>query len=133
MGACISLMLPPTLEIVTSLLVEDTDQTFAIPNSIVTEIVWIIKTEMKILSSFRAIVLRGRVLPLMHLHELLKIQSGEEPKNLEVLVTLGGNHDQKVGLVIDSVIRQQEIMIKLLTETKINAKGYSGFTLLEDG
>jgi two-component system chemotaxis sensor kinase CheA len=126
-------MLPPTLAIVTSLLVKDTDQTFAIPTSIVTEIVRIPKTEVKTLGGFRAIVVRGRVLPLMHLHELLKIQNGEEPENLEVLVTHGGNQDEKVGLVIDSVIGQQEIMIKPLAETMINSKGYSGFTILGNG
>ncbi len=133
LGTRICLMLPPTLAIVTSLLVKDTDQTFAIPTSIVTEIVRIPKTEVKTLGGFRAIVVRGRVLPLMHLHELLKIESGEEPENLEVLVTHGGNQDEKVGLVIDSVIGQQEIMIKPLAETKINTKGYSGFTILGNG
>jgi two-component system chemotaxis sensor kinase CheA len=132
-GTQISLRLPPTLAIVTSLLVEDMDQTFAIPTSLVTEIVRIPKTEVKMLSGFRAIVVRGRVLPLIHLHELLKIESGDEPDNLEVLVTHGNNQDQKVGLVIDSVIGQQEIMIKPLAETMINSKGYSGFTILGNG
>lgn len=132
-GTRISLRLPPTLAIVTSLLVEDMDQTFAIPTSLVTEIVRIPKTEVKMLSGFRAIVVRGRVLPLIHLHELLKIESGAEPENLEVLVTHGTNQDQKVGLVIDSVIGQQEIMIKPLAETMINSKGYSGFTILGNG
>ena len=72
-------------------------------------------------------------MPLLHLHELLKIESGEEPDNLEVLVTHCSNEDQKVGLVIDSVIGQQEIMIKPLAETMINSKGYSGFTILGNG
>jgi len=132
-GTRISLRLPPTLAIVTSLLVEDDDQTFAIPTSLVTEIVRISKTEVKMLSGFRAIVVRERVLPLIHLHELLKIESGAEPENLEVLVTHSSNQDQKVGLVIDSVIGQQEIMIKPLAETMINSKGYSGFTILGNG
>ena len=132
-GTRISLRLPPTLAIVTSLLVEDTNQTFAIPTSVVTEIVRIPKEEVKTLGGFRAIVVRGRVLPLLHLHELLKIKSGEEPENLEVLVTNGNNQDEKIGLVIDSVIGQQEIMIKPLAETMINSKGYSGFTILGNG
>ncbi|MDG6223423.1 MAG: chemotaxis protein CheA [Candidatus Bathyarchaeota archaeon] len=132
-GTRISLRLPPTLAIVTSLLVKDTNQTFAIPTSLVTEIVRIPKQEVKMLSGFRAIVVRGRVLPLLHLHELLKIESCEEPDNLEVLVTHCSNEDQKVGIVIDSVIGQQEIMIKPLAETMINSKGYSGFTILGNG
>ena len=78
-------------------------------------------------------MVRGRVLPLLHLHELLNLKGADEPEYLEVLVTHGSNQDGKIGLVIDSVIGQQEIMIKPLAETMVNAKGYSGFTILGSG
>jgi two-component system chemotaxis sensor kinase CheA len=132
-GTRISLRLPPTLAIVTSLLVKDSDQTFAIPTSIVSEIVRVNRGDVKALGGFRAIVVRGRVLPLLHLHELLNLKGGDEPEYLEVLVTHGSNQDEKIGLVIDSVIGQQEIMIKPLAETMVNTKGYSGFTILGSG
>lgn len=47
--------------------------------------------------------------------------------------THGGNEDKKVGLAIESVVDQQEIMIKPLAETKVNVKGYSSFTILGNG
>jgi two-component system chemotaxis sensor kinase CheA len=133
LGTRISLRLPPTLAIVTSLLVEDSDQTFAIPTSTVSEIVRINRNNVKELGGFRAIVVRGRVLPLIHLHELIDLDGDEEPDFLEILVTHGSNDDKKVGLAVDSVIDQQEIMIKPLAETMVNAKGYSGFTILGNG
>ena len=132
-GTRISLRLPPTLAIVTSLLVKDEDQTFAIPTSTVSEIVRVHKESVKALGGFKAIVVRGRVLPLMHLHELINLEGSEEPEYLEVLVTHGGNEDKKVGLAVDCVVDQQEIMIKPLAETMVDVKGYSGFTILGNG
>ncbi|PVX27076.1 MAG: chemotaxis protein CheA [Candidatus Bathyarchaeum sp.] len=132
-GTRICLRLPPTLAIVTALLIKDSEQTFAIPTSIVSEIVRVNSNTVKSLGDFRAIVVRERVLPLLHLHELLKVKGDEEPECLEVLVTHGNGEDGKVALVVDSVIGQEEIMIKPLTETMMNAKGYSGFTILGNG
>ncbi|MCW4035311.1 MAG: chemotaxis protein CheA [Candidatus Bathyarchaeota archaeon] len=133
MGTKLSLRLPPTLAIVTSLLVKDSNQTFAIPTSIVSEIVRVDCEQVKSLGSFRAIVVRGRVLPLLHLHSLLGLEDSGESEYLEVLVTHGSNENEKVGLVVDFVIGQQEIMIKPLAETMVNTKGYSGFTILGNG
>jgi len=132
-GTKISLRLPPTLAIITSLLVEDTNQTFAIPTSIVSEIVRVNKKNVKSLGAFKAIVVREHVLPLLHLHELLDLDATEEPEYLEVLVVNGKNEDERVGLAVDSVIGQQEIMVKPLAETLVNVKGYSGFTILGNG
>jgi len=132
-GTRISLRLPPTLAIVTSLLVKDSDQTFAIPTSIVSEIVRVDREQVKSLGGFRAIVVRGRVLPLLHLRELIGLEEEKEPEYLEVMVSHGNSEDEKVGLAVDSVIGQQEIMIKPLAETMVNVKGYSGFTILGNG
>jgi two-component system, chemotaxis family, sensor kinase CheA len=132
-GTRISLRLPPTLAIVTSLLVKDSHQTFAIPTSIVSEIVRVNREQVKSLGGFRAIVVRGRVLPLLHLHELIGLKVDDEPEYLEVMVSHGNSEGEKVGLAVDSVIGQQEIMIKPLAETMVNVKGYSGFTILGNG
>ena len=132
-GTKISLRLPPTLAIVTSLLVKDSNQTFAIPTSTVSEIVRVNKEKVKPLGGFNAIVVRGRVLPLLHLHELISLEGDEKQEYHEVLVTHGNNEDEKVGLAVDSVVGQQEIMIKPLAETMVNVKGYSGFTILGNG
>jgi two-component system chemotaxis sensor kinase CheA len=132
-GTKISLRLPPTLAIVTSLLVEDANQTFAIPTNIVSEIVRVNKKQVKPLGGFSAIVVREHVLPFLHLHDLLGLESTDEHEYLEVLVTHGNNKDKGIGLAVDSVVGQQDIMIKPLTETMVNTKGYSGFTILGNG
>jgi two-component system chemotaxis sensor kinase CheA len=64
---------------------------------------------------------------------LLGLESVDEQEYLEVLVTSGNNEDKGIGLAVDSVIGQQDIMIKPLTETMVNTKGYSGFTILGNG
>jgi two-component system chemotaxis sensor kinase CheA len=133
LGTKISLRLPPTLAIVTSLLVKDSDQTFAIPTSIVSEIVRVDREKVKSLGGFSAIVVREHVLPLLHLHDLLGLKGADEPEYLEVLVIHGNNEDERMGLAVDSVIGQQDIMIKPLAETLVNVKGYSGFTILGNG
>ena len=132
-GTKISLSLPPTLAIVTSLLVEDSGQTFAIPTSIVSEIVRVDREKVKSMGGFSAIVVRERVLPFLHLHELLGLEGTDEAECLEVLVAYGNSEDERVGLAVDSVIGQQDITIKPLAETLVNAKGYSGFTILGSG
>jgi two-component system chemotaxis sensor kinase CheA len=132
-GTKISLRLPPTLAIVNSLLVKDSNQTFAIPTSIVSEIVRVKREKVKSLGGFRAIVVREHVLPFLQLHDLLGLKGTDESEYLEVLVTHGNNEDERVGLAVDSVIGQQDIMIKPLAETLVNAKGYSGFTILGNG
>jgi two-component system chemotaxis sensor kinase CheA len=132
-GTKISLRLPPTLAIVTSLLVEDSGQTFAIPTSIVSEIVRVKRDKVKLLGGFSAIVVREHVLPLLHLHDLLGLEGADEPEYLEVLVTHRNSEDERVGLAVDSVVGQQDIMIKPLAETLVNVKGYSGFTILGNG
>jgi two-component system chemotaxis sensor kinase CheA len=132
-GTKISLRLPPTLAIVTALLVEDANQTFAIPTSIVSEIVRVDKGQVKPMGGFSAIVVREHVLPFLHLHDLLDLRTTEEREHLEVLVTHGNNENEGVGLAVDAVIGQQDIMIKPLAETLVNAKGYSGFTILGNG
>jgi two-component system chemotaxis sensor kinase CheA len=99
----------------------------------VSEIVRVDREQVKSLGGFRAIVVRGRVLPLLHLRELIGLEEEKEPEYLEVMVSHGNSEDEKVGLAVDSVIGQQEIMIKPLAETMVNVKGYSGFTILGNG
>jgi two-component system chemotaxis sensor kinase CheA len=132
-GTKISLSLPPTLAIVTSLLVKDSNQIFAIPTSGISEIVRVNREQVKSLGEFSAIVVRGHVLPLLNMCDLLGLERTDEPEHFEVLVMHGNNDNGKVALVIDSVVGQQEVMIKPMTETMLNVKGYSGFTILGNG
>ena len=124
--------LPLTLAIIQAILVKDSEQTFAIPTSQVSEIVKARKSEIKSLGKTDAIVVRDRVIPVVHLHKLLGIE-GEDEEDLELLITYLGDENTKVGLVVDSVLRQQDILVKNLNEALSGIKGISGATILGDG
>ena len=124
--------LPLTLAIIQAILVNDSNQTFAIPTSQVSEIVQAKKSDVKSLGKTDAIIVRDCVIPVVHLHKLLGIE-GEDEENLELLITYLGDETTKLGLVVDSVLRQQDILVKNLNGALSGIKGISGATILGDG
>jgi two-component system, chemotaxis family, sensor kinase CheA len=131
-GTKTSIKLPLTLAIIQAILVKDTTQTFAIPTSQVSEIVRAKKSDVKSLGQTDAIIVRDRVIPVVHLHSMLGFQ-GTEEEDLELLITYLGDENTKMGLVVDSVLRQQDILVKSLNESLAGIKGISGATILGDG
>jgi two-component system, chemotaxis family, sensor kinase CheA len=69
---------------------------------------------------------------MVHLHQLLSLPDSNEDE-LELLITYLGDENTKIGLVVDSVLRQQDILVKSLNETFAGLKGISGATILGDG
>ncbi len=124
--------LPLTLAIIQAILVKDSEQTFAIPTSQVSEIVRARKSDVKLLGKTDALVVRDHIIPVVHLHKLLGID-GVEEEDLELLITYLGDENTKIGLVVDSVLRQQDILVKNLNEALSGIKGISGATILGDG
>jgi two-component system chemotaxis sensor kinase CheA len=124
--------LPITLAIIQAILVKDTAQTFAIPTSQVSEIVKVKKTDVKSLGKTNAIIVRDQIIPMIHLHKLLCLPESDEDE-YELLIIYLGDENTKVGLVVDSVMRQQDILVKSLNETFAKLKGISGATILGDG
>jgi two-component system chemotaxis sensor kinase CheA len=69
---------------------------------------------------------------MLHLHEILNLpDSGED--EFELLIVYLGDESTKMGLVVDSVLRQQDILVKSLNGTLSAIKGISGATILGDG
>jgi two-component system, chemotaxis family, sensor kinase CheA len=124
--------LPLTLAIIQAILVNDSTQTFAIPTSQVSEIVQAQRSEIKSLGKTDGIVVRGHVIPVVHFLKLLGIV-GEEEENIELVITYLGDENSKLGLAVDSVLRQQDILVKSLNGTLQGIKGVSGATILGDG
>ena len=132
-GTKVQLQLPLTVAIIQSLMVKVVDEVYAIPLTSVIRDVGIKASEIKTVEGEEVILLRGEVLPLLRLHSVLKSTADEEDKeNLIVVVVekMGNN----VGLVVDELIGQQEVIIKTL-DSKIlkNTKGFAGATILGDG
>jgi two-component system chemotaxis sensor kinase CheA len=124
--------LPLTLAIIQAILVNDSNQTYAIPTSQVSEIVQARKSDVRSLGKTDAIIVRDRVIPVVHLHKLLGIP-GQDEENLELLITFLGDENTKLGLAVDSVMRQQDVLIKPLNGVLHGIRGISGATILGDG
>jgi two-component system chemotaxis sensor kinase CheA len=131
-GTKTSIKLPLTLAIIQAILVKDAGQTFAIPTSQVSEIVKSRKSQVQSLGKTDAIVVRNHVIPVVHLHEMLELD-GPDEEDLELLITYLGDENSKLGVVVDSVLRQQDILVKSMSETLSGIKGISGATILGDG
>jgi two-component system chemotaxis sensor kinase CheA len=131
-GTKTSIKVPLTLAIIKAILVKDSGQTFTIPTSQVSEIVKAKKSDIKLLGRTDAIVIRGKVIPVVHLHKLLGLEGSNE-EEFELLITHLGDEKTKLGLVVDSVLRQQDILVKPISDTLKGLKGVSGATILGDG
>jgi len=131
-GTKTTIKLPITLAIIQAILVKDNTQTFAIPTAQVSEIVRVKNSDVRSLGRTKAILVRDHVIPMVHLHELLGLPASNE-EELELLIIYLGDENTKMGLVVDSVLRQQDILVKTLNESLSKIKGISGATILGDG
>ena len=131
-GTKTTIKLPITLAIIQAILVKDTTETFAIPTSQVSEIVRVKRSDIKSLGKTKAILVRDHVISMAHLHQFLNLPDSNEDE-LEILIIYLGDENTKMGLVVDSVLRQQDILVKSLNGSLSGIKGISGATILGDG
>lgn len=131
-GTKFTIRLPLTLAIIQALMVEVRDEKYAIPlNSIVT-IEDVMVSDIKYVQQKEVINLRGTVIPLVRLDQMLDCpEREEEPENLVVVIVKKG--DRQTGLVIDNLLGQQEIVIKPLGKYINIHRMISGATILGDG
>ena len=130
-GTTIKLKLPLTVAIIHSLMVKVGTDIYAIPIANVIRDLSIKKEEIKTIKGEEVILIRGEVLPLVRLHKLFDIKSNGSNELLVVVVERLGNN---VGLVVDQVIGQQEVIIKNLDNNILKGvKGFAGATILGDG
>jgi two-component system chemotaxis sensor kinase CheA len=135
-GSSFTIKIPLTLAIVSALIVEAAGDRFAIPQLAVVELVRArSNSEHRIerIKDTPVLRLRNKLLPLMHLKKLLKIDDGEssDPENGFIVVTQVGS--QTFGIVVDGVFHTEEIVVKPMS-TKLRHIGmFSGNTILGDG
>ncbi|MBQ7925092.1 MAG: chemotaxis protein CheA [Lachnospiraceae bacterium] len=131
-GSTWIIRLPLTLAIIQSLMVVVGGEKYAISLGSIQTIEDIAPSEIKLVQNEEVINLRGTVLPLIRLSEVLDVESAKSPEdNLVVVIVKKG--DKMAGLVIDELIGQQEIVIKSLGKYIKQTKFISGATILGDG
>jgi two-component system chemotaxis sensor kinase CheA len=131
-GTTFSIQLPLTLSIISSMLVQVEDQKYAIPLTSIIETA-VFKKE-KIMSAHRQKVIdfRGKVVPLVSLKGVFEIPS-ENMDDDVVSVVIVRKGEKMAGLIVDSFIGQQEVVLKSLGDYLGNIFAISGATILGDG
>ena len=135
-GSSVTIKIPLTLAIVSALIVEAAGDRFAIPQLAVVELVRArANSEHRIerIKDTAVLRLRNKLLPLMHLKKLLKIDDGtsSDPENGFIVVTQVGN--QTFGIVVDGVFHTEEIVVKPMSTKLRHIDMFSGNTILGDG
>lgn len=130
-GTRFTLSLPLTLAIIEALMIKMGNQTYAIPLDAVATTT---KLESSILTSINgrnAVTLRGEVLGIVDLGELLDLP--ETVNNDIISVVILQDNDKRIGLVVNQLLDRQEIVIKPLGMYLNNIQGLSGASIMGDG
>ena len=131
-GSIFTIRLPLTLAIVQALMVELGHEKYAIPLASIQTIEDVSKNDIKYVQSKEVISLRGSVIPLIRLDELLDVPAREKNDD-NIIIVIVRKGDKLAGLVVDSLIGQQEIVIKSIGKYINTPKLISGSTILGDG
>ncbi len=131
-GTKFRIKLPLTLAIIQALMVSVKNEIYAIPLSSVNETSLINQSDIKVIQNQEVIILRGDVLPLYRLNDILNVPGEDIPRSqMYVVVVRKGEH--QIGLVVDTLIGQQEIVIKSLGKILSGIPGIAGAIVAGDG
>ena len=131
-GTTLKLKIPLTLAIIQSLLVSVQEEFYAVPLASVLETVRITPDEIQSVEGRSVLRLRNEVLSLVHLADIFDVERvfsmGEH-----AYVVIIGLAESKIGLIVDSLVGQEEIVIKSLGEYLKGIEGIAGATIRGDG
>lgn len=130
-GSQIIIKLPLTIAIIQALMVEVERSIFAIPLSTVIEAVRISRTDIKTINGREVLHLRDRVLPLIRLAQEFDIPTDADRERFYVVVAALG--DRRIGVVVDELRSQEEVVIKSIWDYLETVKGVSGATITGEG
>lgn len=131
-GTSMIIKLPLTLAILKGFLVEIQERTFAIPMGNVTEIFKIRESDIQTINGQSMVKLRDETLPLVYGHDVFHFEKQDEkPKKMIVMII--GLAEKRIGLIIDKLIGNQEIVVKPLGSYVGKVPAVSGSTILGDG
>lgn len=131
-GSLFSIQLPLTLSIIDVMLVEVAEEKYAVPLTAIVETAIVNKKDVFSAHNQKVIDFRGKVVPLVFLHEIFQVPAEETNNEFYSLVII--NKGEKVaGLVVDSLIGQHDIVLKSLGNYLSNVFAISGATILGDG
>jgi len=129
-GTSFIITLPLTLQIIQALLVKIGVETMAISLGYIDRVIDYKDDLIKKTNNKEVIVYNDSIIPLVRVNKVMQIETNDETKKYIVIVKVG---EKIVGLLVDSLLGQQEIVIKPLGKTLKGLKEYIGATILGDG
>jgi two-component system chemotaxis sensor kinase CheA len=128
-GTTFTIELPLTLAIAEALIVSVNGQRFAVPQSGVREVLEVESASTKVLENNEIISYRGKVLPLIRLARVFEMNH-ERGERFHVLVV--GEETNAVGLAVDRILGQREIVVRAIKDPLAQSRGIAGATELGD-
>ena len=130
-GSRITIKIPLTLAIIQGLLIRVGNETYAIPITSVLDSHRIKESDIRMIDNYEVFNVREDVISLLRLSRLFNIQSDNNREYNYVVIV--GSGDKKMGLMVDSLIGEEDVVIKPLRDKYTNVPGIAGATILGDG
>ncbi|MBD5411224.1 MAG: chemotaxis protein CheA [Treponema sp.] len=130
-GSKFSICIPLTLAIIQGLLVKVGREIYSIPIASVIESRRIPQTEIKTIDNYEVLNVRGEVISVLRLSRLFGIKDSVNGEYCNIVIV--GSKDKKVGIMVDSLVADEDIVIKPLQDQFTNAPGIAGASILGDG
>lgn len=132
-GSTFRISLPLTLAIIQSMMVKVGREVYAIPQTMIEETLRIKTSEIKDVTGQKVLNIRGKVLPLFYLKDLLNVPDEESTDNLYSYILVASVGDKKFCLIVDGLLGQEEVVIKTINGVDADQCGILGATIRGDG
>ena len=131
MGSKFSIRLPLTLAIIQGLLVRVGSEVYSIPIASVIESVRVHSDEINRIDNYEVLNVRNEVISILRLSRLFGIKNTEESEYSFIVIV--GSADKKIGVMVDALIGEEDVVIKPLRDQFTNSPGIAGASILGDG
>lgn len=132
-GSKFKIRLPLTLAIIQALMVKVCEEIYAIPLGSIDSTINIKADQIKTIQNQEVILLRGQIIPIVRLANVLKVEDNMPQNTDELFVVIVHMGDHRAGVIVDTLIGQQEIVIKSLGKLLAGIKVIAGATILGNG
>ncbi len=132
-GSTFRISLPLTLAIIQSMMVKVGREVYAIPQTMIEETLRIKTSEIKDVTGQKVLNIRGKVLPLFYLKDLLNVPDDESTDNLYSYILVASVGDKKFCLIVNGLLGQEEVVIKTINGVDADQCGILGATIRGDG
>lgn len=132
-GTTFSLRIPLTLAIIQALLVIIGEDTYAFPLEAVTEVIKASKTDVYSIDGNSTVKLRDHALSIVNLEDVIRLKGKKRSELVDKKVVIINDGEFQLGVIVDELIGEEEIVIKSLSDHFSKVKGVAGASILADG